>query len=403
MKKHTEPFPHWSIENFLTPQQYKQLAEVYSHLQFIEKESDLFHFYQTHELAEESSLNFFKKALNEPFQQLTSMKDTHYNIFASHYFKNNYLLCHDDVVDDRKYAFSYYLEDHPSGELVLYDSTATNIVKKIKVKKNLLVIFEVSNVSYHEVALTKTDGRKAVTGWLNQKGHGTTRAKKVIPPYQVNLPKDLVRFEFPEEIEEEEYYCFPGVDYQFDIVKETRAGPSYERKAWRLELAQDIVMDLKGYSLMSVDYFKFAKNDYMLLNDPVNSLEGDILDVFVMKLPKGRDGGDFITVVKENGEVDGHIPYSDETMFIVHRGKKNYYIDLVQKEINLAHFIYRKDQPKPKKNMLGKATKAPKAPKAKKAKAKVAAQPAKKASAVKSKPIAKGQLRGGKGKSVGRR
>jgi len=50
-------------------------------------------------------------------------------------------LCHDDVIDDRKYAFSYYLEDHPSADLVLYDDTASKAVKRIKVKKNTLVIF----------------------------------------------------------------------------------------------------------------------------------------------------------------------------------------------------------------------------------------------------------------------
>jgi len=69
------------------------------------------------------------------------MTDTSYNIFASYYFKGDYLLCHDDVIEDRKYAFSYYLEDHPSAELVLYDNTATKAVKSIKVAKNLLVIF----------------------------------------------------------------------------------------------------------------------------------------------------------------------------------------------------------------------------------------------------------------------
>jgi len=77
------------------------------------------------------------------------MKDTTYNIFASYYFNGDYLLCHDDVVEDRKYAFSYYLEDHLSADLVLYDETATKVGKRIKVKKNTLAIFEVSAISYH--------------------------------------------------------------------------------------------------------------------------------------------------------------------------------------------------------------------------------------------------------------
>lgn len=36
-------------------------------------------------------------------------------------------------------------------------------------------------------------------------------------------------------------------------------------------------------------------------------------------------------------------------MFIVHRGKKNYYIDPVEKEMNLAHLIYRKTKSKKEK------------------------------------------------------
>jgi Rps23 Pro-64 3,4-dihydroxylase Tpa1-like proline 4-hydroxylase len=69
------------------------------------------------------------------------MKDTSYNIFASYYFEGGYLLCHDDVIEDRKFAFSYYLEDHPSAELVFYEETATKEAKRIKVSKNILAIF----------------------------------------------------------------------------------------------------------------------------------------------------------------------------------------------------------------------------------------------------------------------
>ena len=46
-------------------------------------------------------------------------------------------------------------------------------------------------------------------------------------------------------------------------------------------------MKLKGYSLYSVDFFQFNKGDYMLLNDPVNNIEGNILDVFILQMPKG--------------------------------------------------------------------------------------------------------------------
>lgn len=125
MKRFESPYVHYTYENYLDKTTMAQVASVYNHLQFFEKESDLFHFFQTNELAEDSSLSFFKDKLKSTFGQLCSLKDTSYNIFASMYFKGDYLLCHDDVVDDRKYAFCYYLEDHPSADLVLFDETAT--------------------------------------------------------------------------------------------------------------------------------------------------------------------------------------------------------------------------------------------------------------------------------------
>ena len=141
MKKETHPFLHYSLPNFLPAPALQKLVGVYDHLQFLEKESDLFHFFQTKELAQEPSLGFFRKELSKQFEKLAPMKETWYSIFASYYFKGNHLLCHDDVVEDRRFAFSYYLEDFASGELVLYNSTADAPAKKIKVRKNLLVIF----------------------------------------------------------------------------------------------------------------------------------------------------------------------------------------------------------------------------------------------------------------------
>ena len=51
MKKFTEPYVHYAIENFLPEEKSGKLKEVYDHLQFLEKQSDLFNFFQTNELA----------------------------------------------------------------------------------------------------------------------------------------------------------------------------------------------------------------------------------------------------------------------------------------------------------------------------------------------------------------
>jgi Rps23 Pro-64 3,4-dihydroxylase Tpa1-like proline 4-hydroxylase len=194
------PFLHFTIPNFLSEEKHQRITEAYSRLQFIEKESDLFHFFQTNELNAEPTVAFFKEELDREFGKLTDLKDSSYNIFASYYFKGDYLLCHDDVVEDRRFAFSYYLEDHPNAELVLYDKTATKIERKYKVTRNLLVIFEVSNISYHEVAYSSQDGRKAVTGWLNIKGQGQKREAKKIEQFRPNIPSDLLTYKLEEDL-----------------------------------------------------------------------------------------------------------------------------------------------------------------------------------------------------------
>ena len=111
-----------------------------------------------------------------------------------------------------------------------------------------------------------------MTGWLNQKGWGATRAPKATLPYQPSPLPNMIAFSFPQDISDEDEYIFPGIDYQFNVKSMRLTGPFFERRAWRLELEQQVVMKLKGYSLLSADFFQFSKGDYLLLNDPVNSI-----------------------------------------------------------------------------------------------------------------------------------
>ena len=139
------------------------------------------------------------------------------------------------------------------------------------------------------------------------------------------------------------------MEYEFNILESNLKGPCYERRVQSLKLAQNVVLELKGYSLLSADYLRFELGDYLLLNDPVNKLGEDILDVFILNMAEAEVDGDFITIVNEDGQTGGSIPYATDTMFMVKRGTKNYYIDLVQHSINVAHLIYRKNTPKKQK------------------------------------------------------
>jgi hypothetical protein len=88
-----------------------RLREYHSSTRFEEKHSDLFHFYQSKELADQPALSPFKAKLLQQYRKLrpSSKKDVYFHIFASYYLKGDYLLVHDDLVADRDIAFSFYL------------------------------------------------------------------------------------------------------------------------------------------------------------------------------------------------------------------------------------------------------------------------------------------------------
>ena len=71
---------------------------------------------------------------------------------------------------------------------------------------------------------------------MNQKGWGATRPPKITLPYQPTMPSEIVSFPFPQKIDAEQYYIFPGVEYEFNLKKSSNAGPLYEKKALKLEL-----------------------------------------------------------------------------------------------------------------------------------------------------------------------
>lgn len=72
----------------------------------------------------------------------------------------DYLLCHDDRVDDRCVAFIYYLNydwlDEWGGTLDIFsvdnNFNAKQIVKSISPEFNTLIFFPVGNSSYHQAS-----------------------------------------------------------------------------------------------------------------------------------------------------------------------------------------------------------------------------------------------------------
>ena len=108
---------------------------------------------------------------------------------------------------------------------------------------------------------------------------------------------------------------------------------------------------MKGYTLFSADFLQFKVGDYLLLNDPVNNLGENVLDVFILQLPNGDTDIEkfFINIIDEEGRVEGGVPYANDTMFLIQRGKKNYYIDVCEEEVLVAHLIYKSNKGKKSK------------------------------------------------------
>lgn len=127
---------------------------------------------------------------------------------TSRYTDTDFLLCHNDKVDDRCIAFILYLSEdwknEYGGKLDLFESrlethqyvpgscTGTkayvpvDVQKSILPKFNSLVFFEVTNHSFHAVSeILKDVSRFSVNGWF----HGTITAPEPPARYETLIPE----------------------------------------------------------------------------------------------------------------------------------------------------------------------------------------------------------------------
>lgn len=180
--RHAKPFQHIILRKFLVKSM--NIFDSIKKEKFIKKDSDLFSFKQTNNLF--YSKNKTIKAivdlfLSKEFSSLISkisgikLRQGSVDIFGSLYEKTDYLLCHDDRVEDRKVAFILYLSktfsENYGGVLALYSNKGKHPYKKIIAYppiENSLVIFKVSRVSWHEVEEVLSDKKRyAIGGWLH--------------------------------------------------------------------------------------------------------------------------------------------------------------------------------------------------------------------------------------------
>lgn len=333
MEKCDWPFEHYIIKNFLSSSDQRKLRSEFLKTQFFYKYTDLFSLYQSEELNQNKNFSFFFDKLDNVFSQLDNEKEYWYTAFASFYKQGDYLLCHDDRVEFRKYAFTYYLEDYSSGELVMYDQNFDKR-KVVKVEKNTLVIFKVHQYSYHEVNYCYQDGRKAITGWFNTKDSLLTDLNKEIIKFtQLINQDDLVELDISPK---HTFTFLPEMIYEYKELSSSEEKPFTNRRLLKLQLKDPLLLKIKEYKLIHHSFYKIRKFDYLLLNDPINDCK-NTLDLFCLR-GKGRN----IVFLDEDGNEVNRIDFCDGS-WMVKRGDLKFFIENGLEEVFMAHFVYEKE------------------------------------------------------------
>lgn len=330
------PFNHLLKDNFLSDTEYKKIVKIHNSLKFKRNHTDLYYFQQSDDISDLEELNFFRKKLIELFKNISGM-DGSLSIFASKYTEGDYLLCHDDMVEDRRYAFTFYLDDCESGDLILYEKDCITESKRVSVKSNRLIIFEVSPISFHEVDFCK-EQRRAYTGWYS---------------YEKKICSELKDSEFKKEIISGNLECneleinidtptiLTGVE--FDVEGEEKVdGPFVNRRLKRIIPTKTVYFKIPGLKILEINFYKIQKGDYILINDRINFIKEiygieKIYDLFILK-------GDEIDInYVKNVDIEFTIRLSNSNLYFLERNDYKIFLERTKSESTLAHFIYTID------------------------------------------------------------
>ncbi|XP_030620927.1 prolyl 3-hydroxylase OGFOD1 [Chanos chanos] len=228
-----EPFSHCKITNFLQSESFvESLQTELLQLKFNHKSNDLYKFQQSddlkkrtdHHITELRSVLFgqFRSWLSEVLE--VELEPT-VDISCAKYEHTDVLLCHDDELEGRRVAFILYLvppwEEKDGGALDLFNTDEhcqpMCIVKSLLPCWNTLVFFEVSPISFHQVAevIAEDKCRLSLSGWFH--GPSLPRPPRYIepsPPRHTHIPKDEeILYEWINEM-----YMHPA--YQAQVQEE---------------------------------------------------------------------------------------------------------------------------------------------------------------------------------------
>ena len=177
------PFPHVIVKNFLDEQTLDLVTYALAGLEYEFDDSDLFN-YLSFGLTEVDHpvINILRDDLGDEIwrdkvaKKFGVKKLSNIDMSAYVYGLGSFLLPHDDQVEGRVIAYSLHLTDveiaeKMGGALNLYEANNTGkskLVKSIIPEYNSLIMFEVSDKSWHQVGEVLEDiQRLTVTGWYH--------------------------------------------------------------------------------------------------------------------------------------------------------------------------------------------------------------------------------------------
>ncbi|KAE9417785.1 hypothetical protein Angca_003224, partial [Angiostrongylus cantonensis] len=214
------PFPHWQLRDFLhvDPSVLERIeAELISYPSWNRKENDLYSLFQTPDLhaiekAEHPAIANFRDFLCDEIRtwlenvsgvELLSQVDATGSCYAS----TDCLLPHSDEVDNRRFAFVYYFTQEPweesfGGQTNIYNSNEdcepTTIFTSLLPYRNSLLLFEVSDRSWHSVAEVlgeDNDPRLSINGWFHSSRYIKPRVRSALSLPRIS-PKDEADISF---------------------------------------------------------------------------------------------------------------------------------------------------------------------------------------------------------------
>ena len=177
-----EPFPHVIVDDFVPAARLNELLAILEDEAVDRYEGDIFRFEASPPEPTSQGLrelrNAFAAALAEPLSRVTGKPVTRVDMRAFAYRPGHYLLPHSDHREGlaRALAYAYYLpspEPPRGGELELFacrlaggEIVAIESARVIEPRGNRLVVFDVSDVSLHQVREVLGGLRMSLAGWF---------------------------------------------------------------------------------------------------------------------------------------------------------------------------------------------------------------------------------------------